>query len=55
MVAITMRCPGCNRSMEWIPGWNFKKDAYSRYVTVDRENVNCRLYERGETDARRES
>ena len=53
MVAITMRCSGCNRPMAWIPGWTFKQDIYGRYVTVDRENVNCRLYETGETDARK--
>jgi len=52
MVAIMMRCPGCNRLMEMSRASILKDPTYG-WITVDRENVNCRLYETGETDARK--
>lgn len=52
MVAIQMRCPGCNRLMQWSQ-WNVRKDPTYGWITVDAENPNCRLYERGETDDRK--
>jgi hypothetical protein len=44
MVAIMMRCPGCNRLMEWSRASILKDPTYG-WITVDLENPNCRLYE----------
>lgn len=46
MPTILINCPGCQRKIAWVPGYSVK-EVNGVITFIDRDNVNCRLYERG--------